>query len=80
MIIQSKSGSGKTCAFGVIVCESTIPGMEQIQSIVIAPSREIVNQVRRAESARGSSTSRSDLLSTFLINAAIELDMRSDTR
>ncbi|EER12158.1 DEAD box ATP-dependent RNA helicase, putative [Perkinsus marinus ATCC 50983] len=46
VIIQSKSGSGKTCAFGVIVCESTIPGMEQIQSIVIAPSREIVNQIR----------------------------------
>ncbi|KAF4718907.1 MOB member 4, phocein, partial [Perkinsus olseni] len=46
LIIQSKSGSGKTCAFGVIICELTTPEMGQVQSIVIAPSREIVNQIR----------------------------------
>ncbi|KAF4719663.1 putative ATP-dependent RNA helicase ddx6 [Perkinsus olseni] len=46
LIIQSKSGSGKTCAFGVIICEQTTPEMGQVQSIVIAPSREIVNQIR----------------------------------
>ncbi|KAF4671959.1 26S proteasome non-ATPase regulatory subunit 11, partial [Perkinsus chesapeaki] len=46
LIIQSKSGTGKTCAFGVIVCELTTPQLGLIQSLILAPSREIVNQIR----------------------------------
>lgn len=44
VIAQSITGSGKTAAFGVPICEAVKRG-NGIQAIIIGPTRELVNQV-----------------------------------
>ena len=44
VIAQSITGSGKTAAFGVPICEKAEQG-KGLQAVIIGPTRELVNQV-----------------------------------
>ena len=46
LIIQAKSGTGKTCVFAVIVLESILLDFRAPQAIIIAPTRELAHQTR----------------------------------
>ncbi|MEM6532845.1 MAG: DEAD/DEAH box helicase [Myxococcota bacterium] len=48
LVVQSKTGSGKTCAFGIPVVQklaSEAPEPKLPKALVIAPTRELANQV-----------------------------------
>ncbi len=45
VIGQSRTGSGKTIAFGVPIVESVNPGLRQVQALVLVPTRELAGQV-----------------------------------
>lgn len=45
LIVQAKSGTGKTCVFTVIALEMLVPTMEKLQVVVLAPTREISVQI-----------------------------------
>ncbi|XP_037934016.1 probable ATP-dependent RNA helicase DDX20 [Teleopsis dalmanni] len=45
LLVQSKSGTGKTIIFTTIILESYDYNLKQIQSIVITPTREIATQI-----------------------------------
>jgi ATP-dependent RNA helicase DeaD len=47
LVIQSKTGSGKTAAFGVPVAARLEPPGRRPQALVLAPTRELVQQVDR---------------------------------
>ncbi len=47
LIIQSKTGSGKTAAFGIPLAERLVPKTGKVQALVLAPTRELVQQVER---------------------------------
>ena len=44
--VQSKTGSGKTAAFGIPVCERMIWEERLPQALILEPSRELTVQVR----------------------------------
>lgn len=44
MVIQSKSGTGKTLVFGVIMLESIDLKIKTTQGLILAPTREIAFQ------------------------------------
>jgi len=44
LLLQAKSGTGKTCVFSVISLESVDLPTEKIQVLVLCPSREIAYQ------------------------------------
>jgi ATP-dependent RNA helicase DDX20 len=46
LIAQAKSGTGKTVVFGVITLETINANLKKPQAILIAPTREIVVQIR----------------------------------
>jgi len=46
LIIQAKSGTGKTCVFAVIVLESISLDFRAPQAMAIAPTRELAHQTR----------------------------------
>lgn len=45
LIGQAHTGTGKTAAFGILMAEFFNPGQEQLQGIVLAPTRELAVQV-----------------------------------
>ena len=45
IIGQAQTGTGKTAAFGLPVIERITPGKRKVQAIVVAPTRELANQV-----------------------------------
>jgi len=45
MLVRAKTGTGKTCAFGVPIVERVKEGARVPQAIVLAPTRELANQV-----------------------------------
>ncbi|XP_066284995.1 probable ATP-dependent RNA helicase DDX20 [Branchiostoma lanceolatum] len=45
LIVQAKSGTGKTCVFGVIALESLVLETFSTQVLVLAPTREIAVQI-----------------------------------
>lgn len=46
LIVQSRTGSGKTAAFAIPICEMVDPELETVQAIILAPTRELAQQVR----------------------------------
>jgi ATP-dependent RNA helicase DDX20 len=46
LIVQAKSGTGKTCVFSVIALESISVHNPRVQVLVLAPTREIAVQIR----------------------------------
>lgn len=54
IIGQAQTGTGKTAAFGLPIIERITPGLRKVQAIVLAPTRELANQVcEELESLRG---------------------------
>ena len=45
LIAQADTGTGKTGAFGIPLIDTMEAGVKQIQAIVLAPTRELANQV-----------------------------------
>jgi ATP-dependent RNA helicase DeaD len=45
LVVQSRTGTGKTAAFGVPVVERVDPTVEGIQAVALAPTRELALQV-----------------------------------
>ncbi|MFQ5445354.1 MAG: DEAD/DEAH box helicase [Saprospiraceae bacterium] len=45
IVAQAQTGTGKTAAFGIPILERITPGLGRVQAIVIAPTRELANQV-----------------------------------
>ncbi|MCB1043372.1 MAG: DEAD/DEAH box helicase [Acidobacteria bacterium] len=56
-VIESKTGSGKTAAFGIPVVQSVSPDVPAVQYLILVPARELALQVYRELSrlAEGSS-------------------------
>jgi ATP-dependent RNA helicase DeaD len=54
IIGQAQTGTGKTAAFGLPIIERITPGLRKVQAIVLAPTRELANQVaEELESLKG---------------------------
>src|SRR5689334_1656157 len=45
LVVQSRTGTGKTAAFGIPMVERIDPGLDAIQAVVLAPTRELALQV-----------------------------------
>ncbi len=45
LIVRAKTGTGKTCAFGVPLIERVTEGAHQTQALVLTPTRELAVQV-----------------------------------
>jgi ATP-dependent RNA helicase DeaD len=45
LVVQSRTGTGKTAAFGIPLVEKIDPAQEGIQAVVLAPTRELALQV-----------------------------------
>ena len=45
LIVQAKSGTGKTCVFSVIALENIIIESKALQVLILAPTREIAIQI-----------------------------------
>jgi superfamily II DNA/RNA helicase len=46
LIVQSQTGSGKTAAFAIPLCEKVDVTLERTQVVVLAPTRELATQVK----------------------------------
>ncbi|WP_066495693.1 DEAD/DEAH box helicase [Abyssisolibacter fermentans] len=46
LIVQSQTGSGKTAAFGIPICEKINAELESTQMLVLTPTRELAEQVK----------------------------------
>src|SRR3954453_11586438 len=53
VIGQAQTGSGKTAAFGLPMMEQVDPGLEEVQALVLTPTRELGIQVTQALRAYG---------------------------
>jgi ATP-dependent RNA helicase DeaD len=53
MIGQAQTGSGKTAAFGLPMMEQVDPGEQEVQALVLTPTRELCIQVTQALRAYG---------------------------
>src|ERR1700730_9660056 len=55
LVVQSRTGTGKTAAFGIPLVERVHPAADHVQAVALAPTRELAMQVARevAELGRG---------------------------
>ena len=51
---QAVTGSGKTAAFGIPMCEAVAPDARGVEGLVLVPTRELAQQVAKEISAIGS--------------------------
>ncbi len=51
---QAVTGSGKTAAFGIPMCESVDPNSRRVEGLVLVPTRELAQQVAKEIAAVGS--------------------------
>jgi ATP-dependent RNA helicase DeaD len=45
LVVQSRTGTGKTAAFGIPIAERVDPALEAVQAVALAPTRELALQV-----------------------------------
>src|SRR4029078_391657 len=45
LVVQSRTGTGKTAAFGIPMIEKVDPGTAAVQAVALAPTRELAIQV-----------------------------------
>ena len=45
LVVQSRTGTGKTAAFGIPIAERVDPRREEVQAVVLTPTRELALQV-----------------------------------
>jgi ATP-dependent RNA helicase DeaD len=45
LVVQSRTGTGKTAAFGIPIVERIDPAQDRVQAVVLAPTRELAVQV-----------------------------------
>src|SRR3954471_19603375 len=55
LVVQSRTGTGKTAAFGIPVIEKVDPGLAGVQAVALAPTRELALQVAEELAAIGKS-------------------------
>ena len=53
LVVQSRTGTGKTAAFGIPLVEKVDPAVEQVQAVALTPTRELALQVAREISEIG---------------------------
>lgn len=53
LVVQSRTGTGKTAAFGIPIAEKVDPGRQEIQAVALAPTRELAMQVAQEVSEIG---------------------------
>jgi superfamily II DNA/RNA helicase len=53
VIVQAHTGSGKTGAFGIPIAMAIDPELDYCQALVLAPTRELANQVAEETAALG---------------------------
>src|SRR5512137_949080 len=55
LVVQSRTGTGKTAAFGIPIVEKVDTAREGVQAVVLAPTRELAIQVAQeiADLGRG---------------------------
>src|SRR5215468_12195769 len=41
MMVQSRTGSGKTAGFGIPIAQMLTPGVPGVQALILAPTREL---------------------------------------
>ena len=47
-VAQAQTGTGKTAAFGLPLLTKIIPENKKIQSLILAPTRELAKQIHKA--------------------------------
>src|ERR1043165_10163786 len=52
LVVQSRTGTGKTAAFGIPMIEKVDPGLAAAQAVALAPTRELAIQVVEEGSSR----------------------------
>lgn len=45
LVVMSRTGTGKTAAFGIVIAEKLDPQRPQVQALVLTPTRELASQV-----------------------------------
>src|SRR5262245_41861494 len=45
LVVQSRTGTGKTAAFSIPIVERIDPALNQVQAVILAPTRELAIQV-----------------------------------
>ena len=53
VVAQAVTGSGKTAAFGIPMCESVDPSSRDVEGLVLVPTRELAQQVTREMALNG---------------------------
>jgi ATP-dependent RNA helicase DeaD len=53
LLVQSRTGTGKTAAFGLPILESLDPQNKQVQALILTPTRELALQVQREIASLG---------------------------
>jgi ATP-dependent RNA helicase DeaD len=64
VIGQAQTGTGKTAAFGLPIVEYIDPTLEEVQALVLTPTRELCIQVTQAIRAYGA-TKGVDVVAVF---------------
>jgi ATP-dependent RNA helicase DDX20 len=54
LIVQAKSGTGKTCVFTIVALEMVLVESKTLQVLVLAPTREIAVQIKQVMEDIGS--------------------------
>ena len=54
LVVQAKSGTGKTCVFTVVALEMVVVSSRSLQVLILAPTREIAVQIEQVMEDVGS--------------------------
>jgi superfamily II DNA/RNA helicase len=54
LVVQAKSGTGKTCVFTVVALEMLVVSSPSLQVLILAPTREIAVQIEEVMKDVGS--------------------------